>query len=277
MFEQLTAAADHIAATTGRESHDVALVLGSGLSPYAASLPGATTIAYRDIPHFPVPTVAGHAGHLASAEFAGVRILAFAGRTHLYEDVPLDDIVFAVRTAIRAGCHTVVLTNAAGGCGEHLDAGDLVLITDHLNLTGRNPLMGPNDDRLGTRFPDMSEAYSMRLRHLAKEASVESGVPLDEGVYAWFTGPTYETPAEVQMAKRMGADLVGMSTVPEVIAARHMGAEVLGISLCTNLAAGISPVPLSHDEVKEVAMEATDRFTRLLDALLPRLGDDTGS
>ena len=272
MFEQLTAAADHLAAATGRESHDVALVLGSGLSPYAASLPGSTTIPYQDIPHFPVPTVAGHAGHLASAEFGGVRVLAFAGRTHLYEDPPLSDVVFGVRTAIRAGCRAVILTNAAGGCGDHLAAGDLVLITDHLNLTGRNPLMGPNDERLGTRFPDMSEAYSRELRVTAKDAAREAGVDLKEGVYAWFTGPTYETPAEVQMAKRMGADLVGMSTVPEVIAARHMGARVLGISLCTNLAAGISPVPLSHDEVKEVAAEATDRFTRLLDELIPRLG-----
>lgn len=272
MFDHLSAAADHLASRTGRPRHDVALVLGSGLSPYASSLPGATTIPYQDIPHFPVPTVAGHAGHLASADFGGAKVLAFAGRTHLYEDRPLDEIVFAVRVAVLAGCHTVVLTNAAGGCGDHLSAGDLVLITDHLNLTGRNPLMGPNDDRLGTRFPDMSEAYSKRLRALAREAGVEADVSLKEGVYAWFTGPTYETPAEVRMAKALGADLVGMSTVPEVIAARHMGAHVLGISLCTNLAAGISPVPLSHDEVKEVALESTDRFTRLLDALIPRLG-----
>ncbi len=272
MFDRLQEAAAYIAARTRRERHDVAVVLGSGLSPYASSLPGAFTIPYVDIPHFPVPTVAGHAGHLASASFGGVDVLAFAGRTHLYEDRPIDDIVFAVRCAALAGCRTVLLTNASGGCGEGIEAGDLVMITDHLNLTGRNPLIGPNDERLGTRFPDLTGAYSRELRDLAREAAATVDVQLKEGVYAWFTGPTYETPAEVEMARRLGADLVGMSTVPEVIAARHMGAKVLAISLCTNLAAGISKTPLSHDEVKEAAERARDTFTRLLDAVIPLLG-----
>ncbi len=274
MFDRLQEAASDLVARTGRERHDVAVVLGSGLSPYASSLPGGVVVPYAGIPHFPVPTVHGHAGHLVSASVEGVSVLAFAGRTHLYEDRPLDDVVFAVRTAILAGCHTVLLTNASGGCGEGLEAGDLVLITDHLNLASRNPLMGPNDERLGTRFPDLSEAYSRTLRARAMEVAGQVGVPLKQGVYAWFTGPSYETPAEVEMARRLGADLVGMSTVPEVIAARHMGARVLAISLCTNLAAGISPTPLSHAEVKEVADRASDRFARLLDALIPRLGEE---
>jgi purine-nucleoside phosphorylase len=165
----------------------------------------------------------------------------------------------------------VVLTNAAGGCGEHLSPGDLVLITDHINLAGHNPLVGENDQRLGPRFPDMSSVYSTRARSISEDVAAAAGQTLRSGVYAWFLGPSYETPAEVQMAKRMGADLVGMSTVPEAIAARHMGAEVLGISLVTNLAAGISPTPLSHDEVSAAAAAANHRFTALLDGLLPRL------
>ena len=164
-----------------------------------------------------------------------------------------------------------MLTNASGGCGDGLEAGDLVMLTDHLNLTGQNPLFGPNDDRLGTRFPDLSAAYDPELRRVAQEVAGEVDVALKEGVYAWFTGPTYETPAEVQMARRLGADLVGMSTVPETIAARHMGARVIAISLVTNLAAGISLVPLSHAEVQETADEARERFTRLVDGILPRL------
>jgi purine-nucleoside phosphorylase len=181
-------------------------------------------------------------------------------------------VVFAVRTAARAGCRTVVLTNAAGGCGDGMAAGDLVLIRDHLNLTGRNPLVGDNDERLGPRFVDMTDTYTPGLRSLAREIGDDVDVPLAEGVYAWFLGPTYETPAEVEMARRLGADLVGMSTVPEAIAARHMGARILGISLVTNLAAGISPTPLSHEEVAAAAAEASDRFGRLLAALLPRVG-----
>jgi purine-nucleoside phosphorylase len=190
---------------------------------------------------------------------------------HTYEGWEMSDVVFAVRTAILAGCETVMLTNAAGGIGEDMNPGDLVLIRDHLNLTGRNPLVGENESRLGPRFPDMTEVYAQELRRLAAETAAEVGLDLAEGVYAWFLGPSYETPAEVQMARRLGADLVGMSTVPEAIAARHMGARVLAMSLVTNLAAGISPTPLSHEEVTEVADVAKERFAALLDALLPRL------
>jgi len=270
-YDELQAAAALIAERTGRDHHDTALVLGSGLSDFAATLPGAIEIPYADLPGFPVPKVAGHAGSLYSADVEGGFVLVFAGRVHYYEGWPLDKVVAGVRTAVMAGARIVVLTNAAGGVNPALAPGDLVLISDHLNLAGTNPLMGPNDDRLGTRFPDLTDLYSADLRALAAGVGDEIGVDLHEGVYAWLTGPSYESPAEIQMVSRLGGDLVGMSTVPEAIAVRHMGARVMGISLCTNLAAGISPVPLSHDEVKEVAGLAHDKFTRLLNELLPRL------
>ena len=270
-YEAIQEAKKEIASATGRGDHRAAIVLGSGLSSYAASLPGAVEVPYAAIPGFPVPKVEGHSGSLFSADLNGSPVLVLAGRVHAYEGWDLTDVVFAVRTAVASGCATIALTNAAGGLGDDMTSGDLVLISDHLNLTARNPLMGANDDRLGPRFPDMSEVYSAELRDLMCRVGDDVDVALGEGVYAWFLGPSYESPAEVQMAKRMGADLVGMSTVPEAIAARHMGAEVLGMSLVTNLAAGISPTPLSHDEVTKAADEARGRFTRLIDALLPRL------
>jgi len=269
-FEAVSRAAATIAARTGRPSHRVAVVLGSGLSSYAESLPGAIHVPYGEIPGFPVPRVEGHAGSLHSADLGGP-VMILAGRVHTYEGWELAEVVFAVRTAVASGCTTVVLTNAAGGAGDGMTPGDLVLIRDHINLTGRSPLLGPNDDRLGPRFPDMSEVYSAELRALAHRVGERVGVSLREGVYAWFLGPSYETPAEVQMARRLGADLVGMSSVPEAVAVRHMGGRVLGLSLVTNLAAGISPTPLSHEEVTATAAEARGRFHRLFDALLPEL------
>jgi purine-nucleoside phosphorylase len=270
-YEALAVAKAVIGEKTGRAEHALAIVLGSGLSGYAATLPGAVEIPYRDIPGFPTPKVEGHAGSLFSVELAEHPVMILAGRVHTYEGWDLSDVVFAVRTAVLSGCSRIALTNAAGGVGEGLEPGDLVLIRDHINLTGRNPLTGLNDPRLGPRFPDMSEVYPAPIRSRAVAIGERVGVPLKEGVYAWFLGPSYETPAEVQMAKRLGADLVGMSTVPEAIAARHMGAAVLGISLVTNLAAGISKTPLSHEEVTATAEAARERFTRLLDALLPAL------
>ena len=216
-----------------------------------------------------VPAVEGHGGTLVSAAMGGGHVLVFSGRVHTYEGWDLADVVFGVRTAVLAGARTIMLTNAAGGIG--IEPGSLVLIRDHLNLTGRNPLMGANDDRLGPRFPDMSTVYTPELREIAHRVGAEADVPLSEGVYAWFLGPSYETPAEVEMARRLGADTVGMSTVPEAIAARHMGANVIGMSLVTNLAAGLSDEPLSHEEVAAVAAQAKDRSGRLLDALLPAL------
>ena len=271
MFERLRDAATVIAERTGRPGHRMAVVLGSGLGDYAATLPGAIALPYTEIPGWPVPTVAGHSGTLYSTDVSGP-ILVLSGRAHMYEGRHLDDVVFGVRVAVTAGARIVVLTNAAGGVAEGLQPGDLVLISDHLNLTGSNPLTGPNDERLGPRFPDLTDLYSPRLRAIARSSADRADVPLGEGVYAWLAGPSYETPAEIRMVRTLGGDLVGMSTVPEAIAARHMGAEVLGISLVTNLAAGISPTPLTHEEVQQTASTARDRFTKLLDHLLPELG-----
>jgi len=267
----LHAAAIVIAARTGVDNHDGAIVLGSGLSSYARSLNGSIEIPYEEIPGFSVPNVAGHGGSLISVPMDGKRLLVLSGRVHAYEGFTLEEVVFGVRTAISTGAKNIMLTNAAGGAGDGLSPGDLVIISDHLNLTGRNPLAGPNDDRIGPRFPDMSEVYSTQLRHELKEAFVDAGVEPHEGVYAWFTGPSYETPAEVRMARTLGADLVGMSTVPEAIAARHMGANVVAVSLVTNLAAGISPTPLSHEDVTAAAARATGAFSSILDRFLPRL------
>jgi purine-nucleoside phosphorylase len=270
-YDRLKIAADVIADKTGRAEHDAAVVLGSGLSRYAAELEDAIAIPYADIPGFPVPSVAGHGGTLYSVPQGDRAVLMYAGRVHAYEGWDLDDVVFGVRTAGLSGCRSVLLTNAAGGLGEGLAPGDLVAITDHLNLTARNPLVGPNDDRLGPRFPDMTGAYSTRLRGLIRSAFEEAGTEYHEGVYAWFLGPSYETPAEVQMAGVAGADLVGMSTVPETIALRHMGVEVAGISLVTNYAAGILDQPLTHEEVTDTAIAAMSRFRGVIEALLPHL------
>jgi purine-nucleoside phosphorylase len=270
-YHAIRTASMALTAATGRDKHELALVLGSGLGDYAASLPGAKEISYAHLPGFPETKVEGHGGSLYAAEIEGHGVLAFAGRVHHYEGWSMDEVVFAVRVACLLGCHTVVLTNAAGGINPDYQPGDLVLIKDHINFAGENPLRGANDERLGPRFVDLSDSYRGNLRALAHKVGKEVRVPLKEGVYAWFGGPSYETPAEVEMARRLGADLVGMSTVPEAIAARHMGAWVLGISLVTNLAAGISPTPLSHEDVQKTAQEAKERFTRLLNGLLPRL------
>lgn len=269
--ERLASAAGAIARRSGRDRHDVAVVLGSGFGSYVDTLPDAVRVPYAEIPGFPVPSVAGHAGVAVSASVGALRALLLAGRVHAYEGSGLDAVTFPVRTAVAAGCGTVVLTNAAGSLDAGLAPGDLVLIRDHLNLAGVNPLVGPNDDRLGPRFPDLTDLYSAELRRLAGEVAADVGVGLREAVYAWFLGPSFETPAEIRMAGILGADLVGMSTVPEAIAAHHMGARVLGISLVTNLAAGISPTPLSHADVTAAAAAARDQVTRLLDALLARL------
>ena len=267
----LHAAAIVIAARTGVDNHDGAIVLGSGLSSYARSLEGSIEIPYEEIPGFTVPNVAGHGGSIISVPINGKRLLVLAGRVHAYEGLTLDQVVFSVRTAISTGAKNIMLTNAAGGIGDELSPGDLVIISDHLNLTGRNPLAGPNDDRIGPRFPDMSEVYSRQLRDELKSVFIDAGVEPHEGVYAWFLGPSYETPAEVRMAKTLGADLVGMSTVPEAIAARHMGANVVAVSLVTNLAAGISPSPLSHEDVTDTAGKATTTFSTILNRFLPQL------
>ncbi|MGI9667064.1 MAG: purine-nucleoside phosphorylase [Acidimicrobiia bacterium] len=273
-YHTISAAAAVIAARTQREHHDAAVVLGSGLSDYAASLPGAIEMEYESIPGIPVPKVVGHSGSLFSVPINGKSFLIFAGRVHAYEGWEMSEVVAGVRTAVACGAARVLLTNAAGGVNPAYAPGDLVMISDHLNLAGRNPLVGQNDDRLGPRFPDMSEVYSGAMRFDISAVFRNNDLPVHEGVYAWFSGPTYETPAEVQMAKTLGADLVGMSTVPEAIAARHMGAQVAGISLVTNLAAGISDQPLSHDDVTETAALARVKFSTVLDEYLPRMARD---
>jgi purine-nucleoside phosphorylase len=270
-YEQLQEAAQAIADLSGRGRHEAALVLGSGLGDYAAAIPDAIAIPYTEIPNFPTPRVEGHSGTLYSIEVEGKGALVFSGRSHYYEGGGLTNVVFGVRSAALAGCHTFLLTNASGGVSRGLSVGDLVAVADHINLTGQNPLIGTNEPRLGTRFPDMSDAYSADLRHLMKLAFEESAIPYKEGVYTWFTGPTYETPAEIEMVRRIGGDLVGMSTVPEAIALAHMGRRVGAISLVTNMAAGASDEPLSHEEVQEAAAQAKTKFTLLVDTLLPRL------
>jgi purine-nucleoside phosphorylase len=270
-YEKLQEAAAAVAEATGRAHHSAAVVLGSGLNDYATSLSGSVEVPYERIPHFPIPKVEGHAGSMFSVLVSDSAVLLLAGRVHTYEGRDMSDVVFGVRTAALAGCGAVVLTNAAGGLGEDLVPGDLVAIRDHLNLAGRNPLLGDNEPRLGPRFPDLTEAYDPEIRRAIATSAQEAGAEPKEGVYAWMLGPSYESPAEIQFLKTIGADLVGMSTVPEAIALRHMGVRVGGISLVTNFAAGIHPTPLSHEDVTETAALARDKFTRLLDALLPRL------
>jgi purine-nucleoside phosphorylase len=251
----------------------IALVLGSGLGGFADSLDAKRVIPFAEITGMPQSNVVGHAGNLVIGEVRGTPVVAMQGRVHLYEGHPVADVVFGTRLMRLLGAHSLLITNAAGGCGPGLVAGDLMLIEDHLNLTGQNCLVGPNEPELGVRFPDMSEAYDRGLRQLADEVAGAQGLKLARGVYAGLLGPSYETPAEVRMLARLGADAVGMSTVLEVVAARHMGMRVLGISCITNLAAGISESPLSHDEVTETATRVRRSFEGLLRGLLERLGE----
>lgn len=252
----------------------VGLILGSGLGPYADKLERAVTVDYGDIPHFPRSTVVGHTGRLVVGERAGITCIAMQGRAHFYEGHPISAVTFPARTLVALGARTVIVTNAAGGIRADWDPGTLMLISDHINLTGNNPLLGANDERLGPRFPDMTHAYAPALRDLARGAAARVGVPLEEGVYIGLSGPTYETPAEVRMLRALGADATGMSTVPEVIVANHMGARVLGISCITNKAAGITGKPLSHDEVTQTAALVRERFQILLDAILADLSSE---
>ena len=271
LYERLQRAAGVLAERTGCERHDVCVVLGSGLGGYPDRVGDKVAVSYEDLPGFPIPSIFGHAGTAYSAQMGGNRVLLLSGRAHAYEGHGPEAITFAVRTAVTAGCRVVVITNAAGCCGDGMAAGDLAVITDHVNLAGISALAGPNDERLGPRFTDMTDVYTPELQAKAHAAAARLGQTLREGVYFWFRGPMFETPAEIRMAKVLGGSMVGMSTVPEATAARHMGAQVLGISLCTNLAAGISEVPLSHIEVMETAAAASERFCALFDELLPTL------
>ena len=250
---------------------DVAIVLGSGLGGFAATLLNATTSPYRDIPNWPASAVVGHAGQLVTGTLAGRRVAALCGRAHYYEGHDLGTVTFATRALGLLGVKILILTNAAGGINLQFKPGTLMLIDDHINLTGGNPLVGPNDERFGPRFPDMSEVYSKRLREIAEDAARNAGLELARGVYVALLGPSYETPAEIRYLRTIGADAVGMSTVPEAIAARHMGMEILGISCITNAAAGVLPQPLVHDEVMEVARRVRGEFSTLLEGIVGRL------
>jgi len=254
----------------------IALVLGSGLGSFADELTGAIRIPYTTIPHFPQSTAIGHAGQMVIGYLGEIPLIVMQGRVHLYEGYSAQQVAFPVRAFGRMGVRAIILTNAAGGINLNYQQGALVVIKDHINLQGQNPLIGPNDNRFGERFPDMTRAYSKQYRDIAKNSAQELGQELAEGVYAALAGPCYETPAEIRYLRAIGADLVGMSTVPEVIAARHMGIDVLAISCVTNMAAGILDQPLSSDEVFETAARVRGDFVALLRAVIPEIATSLG-
>lgn len=254
----------------GLQAPELAIVLGSGLGAFADGLTDAVRIPYTEIPHWPASNVIGHAGVLVAGTLCGRRVVTLSGRAHAYEGHDFRTVTFAMRVLGALGVPRVVLTNAAGGINTSFGTGALMLIDDHINLMGGNPLVGPNDDRMGPRFPDMSEVYSRRLRAAAEAAAAAAGIELRRGVYLAVLGPSYETPAEIRAFRALGADAVGMSTVPEAIVARHMGLEVLGMSCITNMAAGVLPQPLVHDEVMEVARRVRGEFSTLLEGIVAR-------
>ncbi|MBB6448970.1 purine-nucleoside phosphorylase [Geomicrobium halophilum] len=271
MNEKIKNAVDHIQKKTTIKPK-VAIILGSGLGGLADEMDAQATIPYKDIKDFPTSTVAGHAGEFVIGHLQGVPVIAMKGRFHYYEGYPMWKVVLPVRVMCAMGIETLIVSNAAGGIHKDFSPGDLMLIRDHLNQMGDHPLIGPNDEEVGPRFPDMSTAYDEKLASIAHEEAEAMGFELQHGVYAATTGPTYETPAEVRMFRTLGADAVGMSTVPEVLAARHAGARVLGISCISNAAAGILDQPLSHEEVIETTEKVKVRFLELVKRTIERIG-----
>jgi purine-nucleoside phosphorylase len=269
-YESVKEAADTIRSRV-REVPPIGIVLGSGLGDFANALGGTVSVPYDQLPHWPASRVVGHEGKLVVGTARGRTIAALAGRCHFYEGHDLRTVTFAVRTLGLLGVKTLILTNAAGGVNTGFSQGALMVIDDHLNLMGNNPLVGANDDRFGPRFPDMTEVYSSRLRGIADRAGAAIGLLLPHGVYAGLMGPSYETPAEIRYLRTIGADAVGMSTVPEAIVARHMGMDVLGISCITNMAAGVLPQPLDHAEVMKTARRIRGQFIALLEGILEHL------
>jgi len=270
LYDRVHAAAQAVRARTDFMP-EVGLILGSGLGAYADGFAKSVAIDYGDIPHFPRSHVVGHKGRLVLGERAGARCVAMQGRVHMYEGHSAATVAFPARVLVALGAKVVIVTNAAGGLNPWWSPGTLMLIRDHIDLQRDHALRGPNDERLGPRFPDMTKTYAPELRALAKQVASDAKIPLEEGVYVSMPGPTYETPAEVKMLQGLGADATGMSTVPEVTVARHMGARVIGISCITNQAAGISGHELSHDEVTETATRVRSTFERLLDGILGAL------
>jgi purine-nucleoside phosphorylase len=270
LYERAAAAARFIRARAGREVR-TALVLGSGLGAFADEVEGAEAIAYEEIPGFARPTVEGHAGRLVVGEVGGVGVAVMQGRFHFYEGYTLEEVTFPVRALGQLGARTLVLTNAAGGLNNSFTEGALIVLSDHLNLMGTNPLLGPNDPRFGPRFPDMTEVYDHEYQDAAISEAKEMGLELRRGIYAALTGPSYETPAEIRMLRLLGADAVGMSTVPEAIVARQQGMRVLGLSCITNMAAGVLDKPINHDEVIETGARVRETFAELLRRVIPKL------
>jgi purine-nucleoside phosphorylase len=281
-FDQANEAADFLRLKLAGLAPHIAIVLGSGLGAVAEAVASPAIVPYAEIPHFPQSTVEGHSGRIVAGLLAGVPVVVMQGRVHYYEGYSPQQVTFPMRVLGRLGIETVILTNAAGGINSNYQIGDLVLLSDHINSLGFNPLIGPNEPRFGDgtrsglRFFDMTEAYSVQLRALAQEVARGDGFALHEGVYLATSGPSFETPAEIRAFRTLGADLVGMSTVPETIVARHMGIRVLGISCVTNLAAGISPTQLSHAEVFEAGSKVQHRLASLLAGLLPKIATSHG-
>lgn len=280
LFTQAQSAADYIRVAADLTPH-IGIILGSGLGNFAAHVNDATRIPYAEIPHFPRPTAEGHSGHLVLGTVAGVPVAVMQGRVHLYEGYSLDEVTFPTRVLGLIGCKTLIVTNAAGAVNTGYKQGFLVALSDHINFTGTNAALGPNEPRFGMisgagqRFFDMSTAYSPRLRALAVEEAARQGFQLGQGVYLAVLGPSFETPAEIRAFRTLGADLVGMSTVHETIVARHMGLEVLGISLVTNMAAGVLNETIHHEDALEVGRRAEKEFTSLLTALIPQISPQT--
>jgi len=269
-YDQVKEAADAVRARVS-EVPPIGIVLGSGLGDFADSLQAAVTMPYGELPHWPASRVIGHAGKLVVGTSRGKTIAALAGRCHLYEGHDAGRVAFAVRALGLLGVKTLILTNAAGGVNTSFAQGALMVIDDHINLMGQNPLVGENDERFGVRFPDMTEVYSSRLRGIADRAAQAQGITLPHGIYAALMGPSYETPAEIRYLRTIGADAVGMSTVPEAIAARQMRIDVLGISCITNMAAGVLPQPLDHAEVMATAARVRGQFIALLEGIIGQL------
>lgn len=275
-FDLCSAAAAHIRSASSTEP-TLGIILGSGLGNFAAQVENATTIPYSEIPNWPLSTIAGHAGKLVLGAINGVQVAVMQGRVHAYEGYTMDQVVFPTRVLALLGCKKLIVTNAAGGINKSYGQGGLVCISDHINLTGTNAALGPNEPRFsaapnfGQRFFDMSSAYSSALRKLAAAEAAKQNITLPEGVYLAVLGPSYETPAEIRAFRTLGADLVGMSTVHEVIVARHMGLDVLGLSLVTNMAAGVLDETINHEEVMEIGKRVEGQFTSLVKALVPQV------
>jgi purine-nucleoside phosphorylase len=272
-FLHAEAAAKFILAKT-KLRPNVGVVLGSGLGAFANEIPGATRMEYKNIPHFPRSTAMGHAGRMVIGKVADVPVAVMQGRVHFYEGYSEREVIFPMRVMARMGIGAVLITNAAGGINRNFKQGCLVVLRDHINLQGTNPLIGPNDERFGERFPDMTQVYWRPYQAAALQDGKRLGIEIAEGVYAGLTGPSYETPAEIRYLRTIGADVVGMSTVPEVIAAAHMGIRVLGISCVTNMAAGILDQPITSEEVMETGERVKADFVALLRAVIPRMSKD---